>query len=127
MITGSCLCKKVSYQVAELQGPLVYCHCSFCRKATSSAFSANSLVKAADFQLGAGSPDLAVYESSPGKFRYYCPDCHSQIYHTKDDMPDLITLKLGTIDNCEQDLSELPIKHIHDEEGFAWLEYERSE
>lgn len=125
MVTGSCLCKQVTYEVKKLLGPIVFCHCSFCRKATSSAFSANALVMAADFILLSGEENLVAYESSAGKHRYYCQNCHSQIYHIKDDMPDKLTLKLGTIDQCEQNLDDMLHKHIFDEDDFAWLKYEQ--
>ena len=64
-----------------------------------------------------------TYESSKGKYRYYCKNYHSQIYHIKDDMPDKVTLKLETIDRCEQDLTLLERKHIHNSQKFPWLEW----
>lgn len=121
MITGSCLCRQVTYEVRELMSPIVFCHCSFCRKASATAFSANAMVAVTSFQLLSGKESLVTYESSPGKKRYYCNNCHSQLYHIKDDMPDKLTLKLGTIDSCDQDLSQLEKKHIHDEHVFPWL------
>ncbi|MBM7642681.1 GFA family protein [Streptococcus loxodontisalivarius] len=122
MITGSCLCKGVTYEVTRLNGPIVFCHCSFCRKATSSAFSTNSLIDKEAFQLLSGKDLLATYESSPGKVRTYCRNCHSQIFHEKDDQAGLLTLKLGTIDSCDQDLSVMERKHIHQTENLPWLE-----
>ncbi|WP_431770082.1 GFA family protein [Streptococcus gallolyticus] len=122
MITGSCLCHTVTYQAQKLLGTIVFCHCSYCRKASSSAFSVNSLVNVEDFQILSGADELVTYESSKGKYRYYCKNCHSQIYHVKDDTPDKLTLKLGTIDHCEQDLSQLERKHIHNSQKFPWLE-----
>ncbi|MGT2799917.1 GFA family protein [Streptococcus marmotae] len=121
MIKGSCLCGKVSYEATELTAPIVFCHCSFCRKASSTAFSTNALVDLASFQLLSGQEALVTYESSPGKIRYYCKHCHSQIYHTKTDVPGQLTLKLGTIDRCDQDLDKLERKHIHHEQRLPWL------
>ncbi|MEW4354794.1 GFA family protein [Streptococcus pneumoniae] len=95
---------------------------SFCRKASATAFSANSVVDLSSFTLLSGQESLVIYESSPGKKRYYCKTCHSQLYHIKDDMPHKLMLKLGTIDGCDQDLSSLARKHIHDEEVLPWLE-----
>ena len=34
MLKGSCLCKAVTYTLDEELSELVFCHCSFCRKAT---------------------------------------------------------------------------------------------
>lgn len=76
-----------------------------------------------DFQILSGADELVTYESSKGKYRYYCKNYHSQIYHIKDDMPDKVTLKLETIDRCEQDLTLLERKHIHNSQKFPWLEW----
>ena len=39
MLTGSCLCGSVAYEVAAEPGPIVHCHCATCRKTHGSAFS----------------------------------------------------------------------------------------
>ncbi len=39
MLTGSCLCGNVAYEVNADPGPIVHCHCSTCRKTHGSAFS----------------------------------------------------------------------------------------
>ena len=122
MIRGSCLCRQVQYEVENLREGIVFCHCSFCRKATASAFSANARVARDEFKLVAGEDKLATYESSSGKIRYYCSNCHSQLYHHSQAEPTVLVLKLGTIDYCDQDLATLPRKHIFNDERFPWLE-----
>ena len=81
------------------------------------------MVNVEDFQILFGADEIVTYESSKGKYRYYCKNYHSPIYHIKDDMPDKVTLKLGTIDRCEQDLTLLERKHIHNSQKFPWLEW----
>ena len=39
MLTGSCLCGAVAYEVDAPAGPIVHCHCSTCRKTHGAAFS----------------------------------------------------------------------------------------
>ena len=39
MLTGSCLCGSVAYEVDAEPGAIVHCHCATCRKAHGSAFS----------------------------------------------------------------------------------------
>jgi hypothetical protein len=55
MITGKCLCGKVRYEINGRLGPVVYCHCSMCRRATGSAFVTNASVRANEFRVVAGS------------------------------------------------------------------------
>ena len=69
MLKGSCLCKAVTYTLDEELSELVFCHCSFCRKATASAYA----------------------------------------------------LKLGTIDECDQNLQTVPKRHIFQNPAFSWL------
>ena len=78
MISGSCLCGKVKYEIAGKVGDIVHCHCQTCRKAHSAAFSSVAAVNDHDFHL-TGQTHLNSYESSPGKKRYFCSQCGSQI------------------------------------------------
>ena len=121
MLKGSCLCHTVTYQLDAEVKELVYCHCSFCRKATASAFSVNARVKQKDFRLLSGQSELVTYRSSPGKERYYCGTCHSQIFHLQEELPDDLTLKMGTVDTYDQDLTQVPKRHIFQDGAYAWL------
>lgn len=44
MLKGSCLCKAVTYTLDEELSEMIFCHCSFCRKATASAYTVNAKV-----------------------------------------------------------------------------------
>ena len=77
MLKGSCLCKAVIYTLDEELSELVFCHCSFCRKATASAYTVNAKVSSEKLVLH-GKEKLVSYSSSLGKQRYYCQNCHSQ-------------------------------------------------
>ncbi|WP_240314755.1 GFA family protein [Streptococcus pluranimalium] len=70
-----------------------------------------------------GSDQLRTYQSSPGKTRYYCQNCYSQIYHVKDEQLEMVTLKVGLLDNSDS-LAQLPHKHIHQDSDWAWLREE---
>ncbi|MGT2802920.1 Uncharacterized conserved protein [Streptococcus henryi] len=121
MLRGSCLCKAVTYQTDQEIAELVFCHCSFCRKATASGFSVNARIKREKLQLLTGEDRLVIYSSSPGKDRYYCSTCHSQIFHRQEELPDLLTLKMGTVDTSEQDMAQVPKRHIFQDQHFNWL------
>ena len=82
MAQGSCLCGAVTYEVTGTVGDIVHCHCSTCRKAHASAFSSFAGVADEDFVLS-GREHMKSFESSPGKQRYFCGTCGSQIYAKK--------------------------------------------
>lgn len=97
MITGSCLCGNVKYEISGLIGDIVHCHCQTCRKAHGAAFSSVANVNDSDFKL-VSDVALGCYESSPGKNRYFCPTCATQLYAKKDNTKHIV-LRLGSLDD----------------------------
>ena len=96
-ITGSCLCNKVTYTLKNGIEEIVHCHCQTCRKAHAAAFSSVAKIMDEDFEINSGIELLKSYESSPGKQRYFCSNCGSQIYAKKAGTPHLV-LRMGTVD-----------------------------
>src|SRR5260370_30631038 len=84
MLTGSCLCGNVAYEVNADSGPIVHCHCSTCRTTHGSAFSTVTNVPRDRFRWIRGESLLKGFESSPGKTRYFCPQCGSHIVAARD-------------------------------------------
>lgn len=100
MVTGSCLCGGVKYSITGQVGNIVHCHCETCRKAHSAAFSSVAAVADSDFSVQ-GREHLNSYESSPGKQRFFCSNCGSQIYAKRDGASHVI-LRLGCLDDDPQ-------------------------
>jgi len=96
-IIGSCLCNKVTYTLKNGIEEIVHCHCQTCRKAHAAAFSSVAKIMDEDFEINSGTELLKSYESSPGKQRYFCSNCGSQIYAKKSGTPHLV-LRMGTVD-----------------------------
>ena len=61
MLTGSCLCGSVAYEVDGPPGPIVHCHCATCRKTHGSAFSTVTNVPRDRFRWRKGS--LAFWDN----------------------------------------------------------------
>lgn len=79
MITGSCFCSKVSY---EIEGSLVdgrSCHCSRCRKAFSGSSSAYAELAAGSKVSWFGREALSTYSSSEGWSIGFCGNCGSTL------------------------------------------------
>ncbi|WP_370981363.1 GFA family protein [Agaribacterium sp. ZY112] len=96
MNSGSCLCGSINYQIIGQPGDIVHCHCQTCQKAHGAAFSSVAAVKEQNFKLF-GQEALNNHESSPGKFRYFCSHCGTQIYAKREGSEDII-LRLGSLD-----------------------------
>ena len=95
-IRGSCLCGALTYRITSKISDVVHCHCVTCRKAHGAAFSSVAFAAAEGFQLQ-GAEGLSSYESSPGKNRFFCRHCGTQVY-AKRDHADHVILRLGSLD-----------------------------
>jgi len=106
MQQGSCLCQRVSYQFNTL-GEIQHCHCQTCRKAHGAAFSSVAAVDEQDLIIQ-GREFLNSFESSPGKHRFFCKHCGSQIYAKRDNTSHII-LRLGTLDStpCSKEVAHI--------------------
>jgi hypothetical protein len=96
MVSGGCLCGKVSYQYEGEIDEVSMCHCSSCRRAQGSAFVAVCPVQSLllTFQ---GEQYIKKHFSSPGKFRAFCGECGSALYSAKEDVPEVKRLRIGTL------------------------------
>ena len=98
MLKGSCLCNAIQYEIHGELGQAMMCHCSKCRKANGSAFAVNAVVKTAEFQITAGKEFVSEFESTPGVFRSFCKQCGSPLVSRRTAQPELLRLRIGTLD-----------------------------
>lgn len=116
MIKGSCLCGQVRYEISGRMGAITHCHCLSCQKAHAAAFSSVAAVEVENLRFAAGKSLLKFYESSPGKRRYFCSSCGSQIYSKREDQNHYI-FRMGTIDG---DPGVRPAQHIFTRYKAPW-------
>ena len=84
MISGSCLCGEVRFEIERAVGPFELCHCPRCRKASGSAFVAGLGVQVRDFRLLSGAELVRTYEAPvrehPPAYRVaFCSRCGSPV------------------------------------------------
>lgn len=119
MIEGSCLCGEVRYRAEQTAGPMAHCHCQMCRKAHGAAFSTIVPVSPEGFGWTAGEELLAHFESSPGKRRWFCSQCGSQLISTREGAAPPVLLRAGCIDRgCDGK----PVAHGWVESAAPWFE-----
>jgi hypothetical protein len=118
MLSGSCLCGGVEYEINGAIEKITNCHCSLCRKMSGSAFSSGATIPAASFRLIAGKELIKTWESSPGYFREFCGRCGSPILKRKEKDPDHVRLRVGTLDS---DPGIAPSRHLHVGSKAAWV------
>ncbi len=116
---GRCLCGTVKYEIDGEVGPIMFCHCTRCRKVNGSAFLAAAPVSKEGFRVLAGEDTLKEYESSPGVYRVFCSNCASPIFSKRNAMPDTLRLRIGTLDTP---LETKPVAHIFVADKAEWYD-----
>ena len=119
MLSGSCLCGRVTYEIEGEIGPAFNCHCSTCRKATGAAFRSRVAVPRENFRWRSGEEHLTRYTSSPGTTRTFCGICGSTLISLFDDNPRTIGLPMGTLDD---DPGVRPSFHVFVGSKAPWFE-----
>lgn len=81
-VRGGCLCGAVAYEIdAPIEGPLVCCHCSRCRKARGAAHASNLFTGTSSFRWLRGEERLRAYRV-PEALRFthvFCGVCGSSL------------------------------------------------
>ena len=121
MLTGSCLCKNVAYEVDADVERIAHCHCHTCRKTHGTAFSSVTAVPREKFRWIRGEALLGAFESSPGKLRRFCTSCGSHIMAERMAQP-VVLLRLGCLDTP---IGERPQVHIWRIDGASWYDPKR--
>ena len=102
MITGRCLCKKISY---EYRGEPLFqaiCCCEDCQRASGSSHVPVIGADKSGFSVfGTTKTYVSVGGSGNNAVRHFCPDCGSLLFGTPEEVNDLVTIYAGTLDNKE--------------------------
>ena len=123
MLTGSCLCGGVRFEIARAVGPFELCHCRRCRKASGAAFAAMVGVRTRDFRLieGAelvGTYDAPILEKPPPYRVFFCRRCGSPVPNP-DPGAEWFEVPAGLLDG---DPGVRPDKHIFVDLKAPWHE-----
>ena len=118
MVTGNCLCGEITFEYDGPIGPLTLCHCSQCRRAHGSAFSASIPVQKMHFRFTCGEQRITEFESRPGKYRAFCSVCGSQLYSRLDAITGVLRLRVGVIN---EPLGKGPASHVFTGSKSDWF------
>ena len=77
MLTGSCLCGDIAFEIDGPVDTVGHCHCSMCRKFHGSARAALGTTAPEDFRWVRGAERIRTYQSSAQGCRSFCPRCGS--------------------------------------------------
>jgi hypothetical protein len=118
MVSGSCLCGRIKYEINGALFEALNCHCSMCRKAQGAAFRSRARVRAANFRWISGEDLLTFYDSSPGNHRGFCSICGSPILTKFDADKSVFSLPLGPLN---EDPGIRPRLHVYVASKAPWF------
>jgi hypothetical protein len=121
MVTGSCLCGGVAFEIDGTASPMQYCYATRCRKATGSAFAAELIALASIFRWTRGADLVVIYEApllrEPPRYRHaFCRVCGSSLPVRLEGTP-FIALHAGVLDGAPP---SRPFRHIFVAQRAAW-------
>ena len=100
---GGCACGAVRYL---LEGDPLFthaCHCTDCQRLTGGAFGVSMIIEESQFRRTKGQPMSGelIADSGYRKKVYFCGACGSSLWNKSSGRPGAITLKPGTLDECD--------------------------
>lgn len=113
---GGCLCGRVRFRVVGPAKWTAYCHCRSCRKQTGAPVSAYAGFEREQAAFTAG--EMAIYASSEGVRRGFCPTCGSPLTYEGSRWPTEIHFHISAFDRPED---FPPTDQAFAEERLAWL------
>lgn len=110
-LAGGCQCGAVRYEISAAPLDVYICHCTECRRQSSSAFGISVIVAVDHFRVVEGRPKCWSRPTASGGFLdcHFCADCGSRLWHRGRDADDILSVKGGSLDN-PVDLSD--VAHI---------------
>jgi len=99
-VKGGCLCGALRYRLKSAPTSVVICHCTHCQKVSGSAFSTNATIAESDIVFEGEMASFADKgESGNVLNRCFCPRCGSSIASRPAHRPDVLVLKVGSLDD----------------------------
>lgn len=102
-MTGGCLCGAIRYEVSVPIKNVVACHCTNCRRISGAGSSHNAILPSSALKFTAGTPRRyhdTTANSGNLLFRHFCENCGSSLYSQREKMPEMVVLKVGTLDDA---------------------------
>src|SRR5512143_2512869 len=96
---GSCQCGGIRYAVPKEPLVVYVCHCTECRKQSSSAFGISFTVARDTLRLLQGSPRYWSRRTASGRTLEcaFCPVCGSRLWHQSSGHPATRNIKGGSL------------------------------
>lgn len=113
--TGGCQCGAVRFRLAAPPERVYCCHCTECRRQSSSAFGLSVIVPPGAVAVTRGTPKEWTRPTASGGALAcaFCPDCGARLWHRAGDC---VSVKGGALDDPPE-----PTAHIWTASKLPWV------
>ena len=80
VLTGSCLCGGVRFEVTEPFERIAACHCESCKKLSGAGGTVNGRVRTDSVRLLEGKDLVRSYQPEEGSAKSFCSQCGSNLF-----------------------------------------------
>lgn len=100
--SGGCQCGDIRYLAPRKSLALYVCHCTECRKQSSSAFGVSFTVRRDAFKVMQGQPAFWARQTASGHTLEcaFCRSCGSRLWHQSSGYPETMNVKGGSLDEA---------------------------
>jgi len=96
---GSCLCKRVQYELSGEFQSFFLCHCRWCQKDTGSAYAANLFAQSSTLTWLSGESVVTTYHHPDSRHaKSFCQNCGSAMPTFAENLG-LIVVPVGSLDS----------------------------
>jgi hypothetical protein len=102
MLTGSCLCRAIRFEVSIPITELRACHCKNCQKTSGTAGSVNAMIPSSSLRITQGTPKRFTATADSGRIlhRFFCGECGSPLFSRRELTPENTALRIGALDDA---------------------------
>ena len=119
IISGSCHCGLIGFEIKNNPKITVNCHCDDCKKRNGSAFSTYAGVAESDLVFSEGENYLKKYKVENSGEKYFCSECGSQIYNKNYRIPGLFLVFYGALSHPS---NFTPAFNVFCSSKFSWVD-----
>lgn len=105
------------YELSADLGPVINCHCRFCRQVHGAVFTTVAIVPRSAFRWKPESTRPAKYRTPHGSMRHFCSICASPICNHSLE-PEALCLVVASLDD---DSTVRPWAHVNLESKAPWF------
>jgi hypothetical protein len=101
-VTGHCLCGAVSYEIDAEPMMAIMCHCEDCQRGSGASYSVNAVFPLAALKVDESklkSFETIGEDTQMKRQRMFCPECGSPVITKLAEMPEMVVIKAGTLDD----------------------------